>query len=99
MSSASNGRAFGGCLKRLREKKNLKLNEVGIKLEIDPTLLSKYEAGTRFPKKERLDRIAEFFKVDKNELARLIAQDKQQSHYKRLSSESDTKNKKSKNKK
>jgi len=40
MSTDSDGGAFGACLKKLRGKKNLKLNEVGIKLEIDPTLLS-----------------------------------------------------------
>lgn len=99
MGTVNNSWAFGPYLKKLREKRNLKLNEVGLELKIDPTLLSKYEGGTRFPKKEKLDQIASYFKVKKNELARMIAQDKHKTHYKRLSSESDTKDKKSKNKK
>lgn len=99
METVGNDSIFGQYLKKLRENKNLKLNEVGMELKIDPTLLSKYEAGTRFPKKEKLDQIASYFKVKKNELARMIAQDKQKTHYKRLASESDTKNTKSKNKK
>jgi transcriptional regulator with XRE-family HTH domain len=96
MSTFDTGSVFGPYLKKLREKRNLKLNEVGMEIKIDPTLLSKYEAGSRFPKKEKLDRIANYFKVDKNQLAKMIARDKQKSHYKRLASENDSKNQKSK---
>ena len=94
VSNSNNGWVFGAYLKKLREKKNLKLNEAGIDLKIDPTLLSKYESGTRFPKKDKLNRIAEYFKTGNNELARMIAQDKQKTHYRRLASENN--NKKSK---
>jgi transcriptional regulator with XRE-family HTH domain len=96
MTTHGNGSAFGSYLKKLREKKKLKLNEVAIDLKIDPTLLSKYEGGTRFPKKEKLDRIATYFKVSKNEMARKISIDKQKTHYERLASENETKIKETK---
>jgi transcriptional regulator with XRE-family HTH domain len=77
---------FGSYIKKLREKRDLKLNEVGFKIKIDPSLLSKYEAGTRFPKKDKLERIASFFNVDRNLLAKKIAKDKQNEHFKKLTS-------------
>ncbi|MGA9363814.1 MAG: helix-turn-helix transcriptional regulator [Bacteroidota bacterium] len=99
MGTVGNDSIFGHYLRKLREKKGLKLNEVGLELKVDSTLLSKYESGTRFPKKEKLQQIASFFRVDRNELAKMIAKDKQKSHYRRLSSETETKNKESRDKK
>ncbi len=86
MTGKRNGSMFGSYLRRLREKKKLKLNKAAIDMRIDPTLFSKYENGTRSPKKETLDRIATYFRVSQNEMARMISIDKQRTHYKRLSS-------------
>ncbi len=92
MHTVGKDQSFGLYLKKLRAKKRLKLNETGLEMGIDPTLLSKYEAGTRFPKKDKFNLIVKYFKVERNKLAEMIATDKQRSHYKRLSSNDESRN-------
>jgi transcriptional regulator with XRE-family HTH domain len=91
MITKENGSVFGSYLKKLREKKKLKLNAVAMDLKIDTTLLSKYEGGTRFPKRDKFDLIVKYFNVNRNKLAEMIAKDKQRSHFQRLSSDGNTK--------
>jgi transcriptional regulator with XRE-family HTH domain len=80
------GSVFGTYLRALRKQRSLKLNEAAFGLKVDPTLLSKYELGTRFPKTNRLIRIAKFYRIGRDGLAKKIAKDKEREHYRRLSS-------------
>ena len=77
---------FGPYLRTLRKQRSLRLNKAAYGLKIDATLLSKYEIGTRFPKADTLRRIAQFYGVSRNRLAKMIAKDKEHDHYQRLSS-------------
>jgi transcriptional regulator with XRE-family HTH domain len=59
---------FGETIKSLREEKGLQLRKVAAYLDIDQAVLSKFEHGTRSPKREQVVQLARFFKVDKNQL-------------------------------
>ena len=50
-------------LKNLRNEKQLTQSEVAKKLGIAPSTYSNYEQGTRFPDKETLINLAQFYKV------------------------------------
>lgn len=68
--------AFGNHLKRLRLQANLKVYELGSKLAMDQSLVSKYEQGTRLPTKINLQKITRFFKQDYHRLAKMVAKDR-----------------------
>lgn len=91
MKKSENNSLFGQHLKKLRERKRLKLYELAVELKVDSTLLNKYEKGTRAPKRDKLQRIAKYFSVGLTKLAQMISQDKQKAHYQKLSSESENK--------
>jgi Fic family protein len=55
-------------LKELRIQKKLKINEVAAYLNIDSSLVSRFEAGTRTPTKEQIIKYETFFKTKQNEL-------------------------------
>lgn len=59
-------KTIGTTLKELREERGLLLREVGAKLSLDPTLLSKIEQGRRMPTKEQVKALGEFYKHQKN---------------------------------
>ncbi len=59
---------IGQTLRELREGKDLLLREVGAKLSIDPTILSKIERDERMPTKEQVKALADFYKEQKNEV-------------------------------
>lgn len=61
-------KTIGTTLRDLREAKKLLLREVGAKLSLDPTILSKIERGKRMPTSEQIMALAEFYKDYKNEL-------------------------------
>jgi len=59
---------IGMILRELREVKGLLLREVGAKLSLDPTILSKIEQDKRMPTKEQVKALADFYKDQKNEV-------------------------------
>lgn len=59
---------IGEILRELRETKGLLLREVGAKLSIDPTLLSKIERNGRMPTKEQVKALSDFYEENKNEV-------------------------------
>lgn len=61
-------KTFGATLRRLRESKGLLLREVGAKLSLDSTILSKIEQDKRMPTKEQVKSLANFYKDQKNEV-------------------------------
>jgi transcriptional regulator with XRE-family HTH domain len=61
-------KTVGTILRELREAKGLLLREVGAKLSLDPTILSKIEQDKRMPTKEQVKALAGFYKDQKNEV-------------------------------
>lgn len=61
-------KTIGTTLRELREIKGLLLREVGARLSIDPTILSKIEQDKRMPTKEQVKALANFYKDQKNEI-------------------------------
>jgi transcriptional regulator with XRE-family HTH domain len=59
---------IGRILRQLRETKGLLLREVGAKLSLDPTILSKLERDERMPTREQVKVLADFYKEQKNEV-------------------------------
>lgn len=55
--------SFGNNLKKLREELNLTREELSEELGLSYSALSKYETDLRFPDKETLSRIADYFDV------------------------------------
>lgn len=56
-------KTIGTILRELREEKGLLLREVGAKLSIDPTILSKIERDERKATKAQIDAFSKFYKV------------------------------------
>lgn len=54
---------FGDIIKTLREEKGLTRDELAKRMNITYSALSKYETNNRFPDKETLNRIADYFGV------------------------------------
>lgn len=54
---------FGTRLKELREEKNLTRDALAKKLNISYSAVSKYETNVRFPDKETLRQLADFFNI------------------------------------
>ena len=67
-SKESTLKTIGTTLRELREAKGLLLREVGAKLSLDPTILSKIEQDKRMPTKEQVKSLANFYKDQKNEV-------------------------------
>jgi len=61
-------KTIGTTLRGLREANGLLLREVGAKISIDPTILSKIERDERMPTKEQVKALADFYKDQKNEV-------------------------------
>lgn len=61
-------KTIGTKLRELREEKGLLLREVGAKLSLDPTILSKIEQDKRMPTKVQVKALADFYKDQKNEV-------------------------------
>ena len=61
-------KTIGTTLRELREAKGLLLREVGAKLSLDPTILSKIERDERMPTREQVKALADFYKDQKNEV-------------------------------
>ena len=61
-------KTIGTILRELREAKGLLLREVGAKLSLDPTILSKIERDERMPTKEQVNALSNFYKEQKNDI-------------------------------
>ena len=80
---------FGERIRKLREGQGLPQRKVAAHLDIDTSLLAKYERNERHPSKELITKIAEFFKIDSSELVNEMLSDK--IAYQILKEEADTK--------
>jgi transcriptional regulator with XRE-family HTH domain len=67
-SKQSSLKTIGTILRELREAKGLLLREVGAKLSLDPTILSKIERDERMPTKEQVKALSDFYKEQKNDV-------------------------------
>ena len=61
-------KTLGFTLKCAREKKNLILRKVAAEVDIDQSLISKFEKNERKPSKEQLIRLAKFYNLPEQEL-------------------------------
>ncbi|MCF6182282.1 helix-turn-helix transcriptional regulator [Lutibacter sp.] len=68
--------SFGKIIKSERRKKGLFLRQVASALEVDQALISKFEKGDRKPSKEQVEKFANFFELDKDELITAWLSDK-----------------------
>lgn len=63
---------FGTYIKKVRESKNMTLNQVALYAEISAAQLSRIETGKRgTPKPQTIEKIAQALKVDYNDLMRV----------------------------
>ena len=68
--------ALGERIKELREQHGVLQRQLAALLEIDTPMFSKIERGDRRAKRTQVIQLAEYFKVDKNELLTLWLADK-----------------------
>ena len=61
-------KTLGDTLKEAREQKELILRKVSAEVDIDQSLISKFEKNERKPTKEQLIRLAEFYNSSEKEL-------------------------------
>lgn len=63
-------------LKQERESKGLLLREVGAAVNIDTSMVSKYEKGERLPSPKQVISFAQFYEMDKDYLLTLLLSDR-----------------------
>lgn len=68
--------SLGNTIRKLRVKKSLPLRTVAAFLDIDQAILSKIERGQRKAFREQIVKLAEYFKVNENELLVVWLSDK-----------------------
>ncbi len=68
--------SIGDKLKKIRDEKNLMLQDVSEKTKINLSLLSRIETGKRFPSKKHIEKLASFYGYDENELLKILESDK-----------------------
>ncbi len=61
-------KSLGNILKVAREEKEMILRKVSAKVDIDQSLISKFEKNERKPTKEQLIRLAKFYNLSEQEL-------------------------------
>lgn len=67
---------FATQLKELRLNRNLLLRQVAAAIDVDTSMISKFESGERFPTKEQIEKLAFFFKVPKENFLIEVLSDK-----------------------
>lgn len=67
---------FGQFIRTLRENANLPLRKVAAELDIDTSTLSKIEKNERSANEQIIERIANFFHIEKNKLKIYYLSDK-----------------------
>jgi HTH-type transcriptional regulator, competence development regulator len=60
--------SLGTMIKSLREQNDLPLRKVAAFLDIDQSILSKFESGRRHLKREHVEQLAEYFKSDRKQM-------------------------------
>lgn len=73
--------SFGEYIRTLRQEKNVPLRVVAAVVEIDSTLLSRFELGDRFPTDEQIKRFAAYFQRPVEELSAQVIADRILSSY------------------
>ena len=63
-------------IRELRTKKGLKLRKAAAALDVDQSLLCKYERGYRLPREDFIKRAAKLFSYDEVDLMALLLSDK-----------------------
>jgi transcriptional regulator with XRE-family HTH domain len=61
-------KTLGDTLKYAREKKDLILRKVAAEVDIDQSLISKFEKNERKPTKQQIVRLAKFYELSESEL-------------------------------
>jgi len=59
---------LGSYLYELRTERKLPLRIVGVAIEVDGSLIGKMEKNQYIPSKQQVERLADFFQVDKQEM-------------------------------
>jgi HTH-type transcriptional regulator, competence development regulator len=59
---------FNIIIKKARKKKKLLIRQAAAQLDIDPSLLSKFEKGDRRPTRELVEKISSIYNIDINQL-------------------------------
>lgn len=72
---------FGELIRAMRLEKNVPLRVVAAAVEIDSTLLSRFELGERFPTDEQIKRFADYFQKPVDELSAQVIADRILSSY------------------
>ena len=67
---------LGDKIKELRDEHGVLQRQLAALLEIDTPMFSKIERGDRYAKRPHVIQLAEYFKIDKNELLTLWLADK-----------------------
>jgi len=67
---------IGEILKEVRNAKQLSLQDVAKQVNIDYTLLNRIENGKRLPTKEHIEKLADFYRYNKEELMKAFLSDK-----------------------
>ena len=68
--------SFGETIRTLRLEMNVPLRVVAAAVEIDSTLLSRFELGDRFPTPDQLARFAGYFQLPLKELSAQVIADR-----------------------
>lgn len=68
MDNISDMETFSNIIKHARESKKLLIRQAAALLDIDPSLLSKYENSDRRPTKDLVEKMSSIYDIDKNEL-------------------------------
>ncbi len=67
---------FADIIRIAREEKGLFLRQVAASMDIDQAIISKFERGERKPTKEQVEKFAEYYELDKNQLITTWLSDK-----------------------
>lgn len=75
-NSIKYNKGFGLKLRELRIQKNLRLRKAAAALDVDQSLLSKYERCERLPNEEFAKRAAKYYRVEEQEFIALLFSEK-----------------------
>ncbi len=73
--SKLNVTTFGENIRSLREKSGLPIRKIAAQLDIDPSLLGKFERNERVPTKDVISRIARVYKQEEGFLMKQLISD------------------------
>lgn len=73
---ANMSQSIGAKIRELRTKKGMQLRKAAAALDIDQSVLCKYEKGGRLPSRDFVKRVANLFSYDEAELMALLLSEK-----------------------